>query len=102
EIRYHDNAMWYTVINAGQLRRISLASRGPLGGDWDGNGADSIGLYFDVNGTFALKNTNAAGAADFVFGYGLPTRTGSPSRATGTATTSTRSTSTTRPPESSS
>ncbi|MCC6744401.1 MAG: PQQ-dependent sugar dehydrogenase, partial [Acidobacteria bacterium] len=45
-------------------------SRIPMGGDWDASGASSIGLYFRSAGTFALRNSNSPGAADFFFGYG--------------------------------
>ncbi len=70
EIRYHDNAIWYTAINTGQLRRITFPARQPLAGDWDFNAGTSIGLFTPTTGTFALKNANAAGSADFFFGFG--------------------------------
>ncbi len=70
EIRYHDNAIWYTAINTGQLRRITFPSRVPLAGDWDFNTGASIGLYTPAAGTFALRNANGPGNADFFFGFG--------------------------------
>jgi len=70
EIRYHDQAMWYTAINSGQLRRITFPSRAPLAGDWDFNAATSIGLYTPTTGLFALRNSNSPGAADFFFQFG--------------------------------
>jgi glucose/arabinose dehydrogenase len=70
EIRYHDNAIWYTAINTGQLRRITFPARAPLSGDWDANNVGSIGLYTPTAGTFALKNANAPGAADLFYGFG--------------------------------
>jgi hypothetical protein len=42
----------------------------PLVGDWNGDGADTVGLYNPLNSTFFLKNTNSAGAADLVYSYG--------------------------------
>jgi len=45
-------------------------SRTPLGGDWDGNGSASIGIYFRSTGAYAFRNTNAPGAADLFFGFG--------------------------------
>ena len=56
----------YTAV----LVADSAPSRTPHGGDWDGNGVGTIGLYFRQTGTFALRNTNTPGAADFFFGYG--------------------------------
>jgi glucose/arabinose dehydrogenase len=75
EIRYHDEAIWYTAINTGQLRRISFPARQPLTGDWDGNNSASIGLYTGKNATFALRNSNSPGAADVFFSFG-PANTG--------------------------
>ena len=43
----------------------------PLVGDWDGNGTDTIGLYVQSTGVFFLKNTNAGGAADLAFPFGV-------------------------------
>ena len=37
-------------------------------GDWDGDGIDSVGVF--SNGTFQLRNTNTAGAADLTFSVG--------------------------------
>jgi glucose/arabinose dehydrogenase len=70
DIRYHDNAMWYLSINTGQLRRITFPARAPLAGDWDGNGATSIGLFTPTTGALALRNSNSPGAADLLFSYG--------------------------------
>jgi glucose/arabinose dehydrogenase len=69
-IRYHDNAIWYAAINAGQLRRITFPARTPMAGDWDGNGTATAGLFTPTAGTFALRNTNTPGAADLFFGFG--------------------------------
>ena len=39
---------------AGFVRRIEFVpSRDPIVGDWDANGVDSVGLYFDPTGWFA-------------------------------------------------
>lgn len=43
----------------------------PVVGDWDGNGTDTIGLYHQPTGTFFLKNSDTAGAADLTFSYGV-------------------------------
>ncbi|MCC6745080.1 MAG: hypothetical protein IT175_14560, partial [Acidobacteria bacterium] len=42
----------------------------PIRGDWDGDGADSIGLYDPATSTFYLKNTNSPGSADLAFAFG--------------------------------
>jgi glucose/arabinose dehydrogenase len=42
-----------------------------FGGDWNDDGVDTVGLYFQDSSTFALKNTNAPGNADLFFIYGL-------------------------------
>jgi hypothetical protein len=42
----------------------------PLAGDWNGDGTTTVGLYNPATGTFYLKNTNSAGAADLTFTYG--------------------------------
>lgn len=47
----------------------------PVTGDWDGNGADSIGVYDTTTGTFFLRNSNSAGAADLAFSFG-PSQSG--------------------------
>src|SRR6266508_1110735 len=41
----------------------------PIGGDWDGNGTDTIGIY--RNGIFYLRNSNTIGFADIVFAFGV-------------------------------
>jgi hypothetical protein len=38
--------------------------------DWNGDGSDTVGLYSPATGTFFLRNSNAPGGADLVFGYG--------------------------------
>lgn len=53
-------------------RGVWLWAAGGGVGDWDGDGDDTAGLYNAATSTFFLKNTNAAGAADMVFGYGPP------------------------------
>jgi hypothetical protein len=40
----------------------------PIVGDWDGNNSDGIGTY--SGGTFTLRNSVSAGAADFTFVFG--------------------------------
>ena len=70
DIRYHGNAIWYAAINSGQVRRITFPARTPLAGDWDGNDTATIGLFTPTTSTFALRNSNAPGAADLFFGYG--------------------------------
>ena len=49
---------------------ISSMAVVPLAGDWDGNGTSTVGVYFPSDGTFALSNANASGAASLFFGYG--------------------------------
>ena len=46
-----------------------LSTDTPLVGDWNGDGTDTVGIY--RNGNFYLRNTNGAGNADLVFGYGI-------------------------------
>src|SRR5215213_909442 len=36
----------------------------PLGGDWDGDGIGTVGIYYAELGVFAVKNANTAGVAD--------------------------------------
>jgi hypothetical protein len=45
----------------------------PVAGDWNSDGADTIGLYKD--GAWLLKNTNSAGTEDLGFSFG-PLETG--------------------------
>ncbi len=59
-----------TTVYAAVAVAANAPSRIPLGGDWDANGAASIGLYFRSSGFYALRNTNSPGAADLFFGYG--------------------------------
>jgi hypothetical protein len=47
-----------------------LAGDYPVGGDWDGNGTATIGIY--RNGSFYLRNSNTLGFADLVFAFGQP------------------------------
>jgi ferredoxin-NADP reductase len=42
----------------------------PISGDWDGDGVDTVGLYSQANGFFFVRNANAPGPADLVFGFG--------------------------------
>lgn len=42
----------------------------PLAGDWNGDGADSVGIY--RSGAFYLRNTNSTGFADIVLTFGNP------------------------------
>jgi glucose/arabinose dehydrogenase len=70
EIRYHENAMWYTAINSGQLRRITFTSRAAIAGDWNGDLVSTPGIYTRSTGTFALRNSNDPGSADFFFNFG--------------------------------
>ena len=42
----------------------------PVVGDWDDNGAATIGIY--RNGSFYLRNSNTNGFAEIVFGLGNP------------------------------
>lgn len=42
----------------------------PIAADWDADTDDTIGLYSPTGGTFYLRNTNAAGAADLTFRFG--------------------------------
>jgi glucose/arabinose dehydrogenase len=78
EIRYHENAMWYTAIASGHLRRITFTSRAPLSGDWNGDLTSSPGIYTRSTGAFALRNTNGPGAADLFFSFGAGSLTSVP------------------------
>lgn len=42
----------------------------PVIGDWDGDGADGIGLYRRDTGEFFLRNENSPGPPDFTFSFG--------------------------------
>ena len=42
----------------------------PVMGDWDGDGADTIGVY--RSGTWYLRNSNSGGAPDMAFTWGAP------------------------------
>jgi uncharacterized repeat protein (TIGR01451 family) len=44
----------------------------PIVGDWTGQGKDTVGIFDPTTATFALRNSNTAGAPNFVFTYGLP------------------------------
>jgi hypothetical protein len=46
-----------------------------VSGDWDDNGADSVGVYVPAAGRFLLRNTNSAGLADIAFNFQLANRT---------------------------
>ena len=43
-----------------------------VGGDWNGDGTDSIGLYIPGSAVFFLKNSNSGGGADVTAGFGGP------------------------------
>ena len=43
----------------------------PIAGDWNGDGADTVGLYNPTTCVFYLKNSNSTGYADVTFAYGL-------------------------------
>ena len=36
----------------------------PIAGDWDGDGVDTVGLYYPVNSSFSLKSANVSGWED--------------------------------------
>jgi hypothetical protein len=42
----------------------------PIVGDWTGSGTTTVGLYDPSSGTFYLRDSNTAGPADTMFGYG--------------------------------
>jgi hypothetical protein len=42
----------------------------PLGGDWDGNGTATVGLYRAPSSTFLLRNANTAGDPDVKVAFG--------------------------------
>jgi len=42
----------------------------PIAGDWNGDGAGTIGLYNRLAGLFYLRNSNTGGTADITFRYG--------------------------------
>src|SRR5437762_415473 len=72
------NGMWYLsdLNQAGPRAPVFSFGYGgwqPVVGDWDGSGADSVGMFDPSTATFYLRNENSAGAADGgVFSYGLP------------------------------
>jgi glucose/arabinose dehydrogenase len=70
DIRYHDNAIWYTAAGTNQLRRITFPARAPLAGDWDASGTTTPGVFTPTTGALALRNSNSPGAADVTFGFG--------------------------------
>ena len=43
---------------------------GPLAGDWNGDGVDTIGIY--RGNLWYLRNSNTTGMADLYFQYGAP------------------------------
>ncbi|HEX5717792.1 MAG TPA: hypothetical protein VF179_16660, partial [Thermoanaerobaculia bacterium] len=47
----------------------------PVAGDWNGDGIDSIGVWYSGNANWYLKNQNATGPADLVFFFGKLTDT---------------------------
>jgi hypothetical protein len=53
-------------------RRIAWISWLPVAGDWDGDGVDTIGLFYPAPSQFLLRNSNTGGAADLSFAYGPP------------------------------
>lgn len=72
----------HQIVSPGSATRFTALliadnapSRVPLGGNWDGAGGGSIGLFFRQSGFFALRNTNTPGNADLFFSYG-PSNTG--------------------------
>jgi CubicO group peptidase (beta-lactamase class C family) len=44
----------------------------PVSGDFDGDGADSVGTFDVATGEFRLRNALSSGAADLVFRFGPP------------------------------
>ena len=48
--------------------RVGAAGDRPVAGDWDGDGADSVGLY--RSGTWLLRNSNSSGAPDLRVAFG--------------------------------
>ncbi|MBK3521678.1 hypothetical protein JHN54_08390, partial [Streptomyces sp. MBT70] len=44
----------------------------PLAGDWDGVGADGIGMYDDSTHMVYLRNSTSAGGNDYTISYGTP------------------------------
>ena len=50
------------------------ASLIPIAGDWDGDGIDSIGVYDPNTTRFALRDSNSAGPASYMFVVGQPGR----------------------------
>ena len=42
----------------------------PVTGDWNGDGADTIGIVLQASGFFFLRDSNTAGPANYAFGYG--------------------------------
>jgi uncharacterized delta-60 repeat protein len=45
---------------------------GPVVGDWDGDGIDTIGMFDPASSTWYLRNSLSSGFADWTFGYGDP------------------------------
>jgi hypothetical protein len=42
----------------------------PLGGDWNNDGVDTVGIYVAATGAWFLRNSNSPGPADIVFTFG--------------------------------
>jgi hypothetical protein len=42
----------------------------PLIGDWNGDGRDSVGMWFPWDNTMHLRNSLSAGPSDYIFSYG--------------------------------
>lgn len=43
----------------------------PVAGDWDGDGFDSVGIFFSGQGQFFLTNENAGGFAEIALSFGV-------------------------------
>jgi hypothetical protein len=44
----------------------------PIAGDWNGDRVDTIGLYDPTTSGFYLRDSNTAGVATLMFGFGAP------------------------------
>jgi len=63
---------WFSLITGFADIQINyvLPGDGPVTGDWNSDGVDTIGVYRNVQ--FMLRNENTIGFADWVFALGIP------------------------------
>lgn len=56
---------------------VSFGNAGwfPVTGDWNGDGADTVGAFDPTTGVFYLRDSNTSGGADYLFAFGNPNDT---------------------------